>query len=173
VSTYVNVSGGPSGLFPQFSKQAPFCAAEQPFQTQVKLSGVFPLPWNLVTSATYQTIVYPQDFYGTFGGILATRSFTSAEIAPSLGRQLSTGASTALQMIPASDLYGDRMHQIDWRLTRNFNLWGGRIQPQLDIYNLFNDNPVLALNNTYGPLWQQPTQILLGRVIKFGVQASF
>jgi hypothetical protein len=173
MSTYVNVSGGPSSVFPQFSTAAPFCAAAQPFQTQVKLSGVLPLRWNFVTSATYQSLVYPQDFYGTFGGILAARAFTNAEIVPSLGRNLSTGSSAVLQMVPASSLYGDRLHQIDWRITRNFNVRGGRIQPQLDLYNLLNANPVLAMNNTYGPLWQQPTQILLGRVIKFGVQANF
>lgn len=172
-SRYVNVSGGASSLFTQFSTQAPFCSASQPFQTQAKLSGVYPLPLGFVTSATYQTIIYPQDFYGAFGGILAARAFTSAEIQPSLGRPLSTGPSTTLQMIPASSVYGDRMHQIDWRLTRNFNIGGGRIQPQLDIYNVFNDNAVLTMNNTYGAQWQRPTQILLGRVIKFGIQANF
>src|SRR5262249_7212119 len=113
MSTYVNVSGGASAAFTQFSTQAPFCAAKAPFLAQVKVSGVLPLPWNFMTSATYQTIRYPQDFYGAFAGILAARSFTSAEIQPSLGRPLSTGASTTLQMIPASSVYGDRLHQID------------------------------------------------------------
>lgn len=174
LSTYVSVSGSPSGSFPQFSTQAPYCAASQPFQTQVKLSGMYPLPWKFLTSATYQSVLNPQDFYGTFGGILAARAFTNAEIAPSLGRNLSGGAqSTVLQMVPASDLYGDRLHQIDWRLTRNFSWRGGTIQPQLDVYNLLNANPVLQVNNTYGPNWQQPTQILLGRVFKFGIQANF
>jgi hypothetical protein len=76
-------------------------------------------------------------------------------------------------MIPASDLYGDRLHQIDWRLTRNFRWFGGTFQPQLDVYNLLNANPVLTMNNTYGTQWQRPTQILLGRVVKFGLQATF
>jgi hypothetical protein len=172
-STYVNTSGGASSSFVQFATQAPFCDATSPFLAQVKLSAVLPLPWNFLTSATYQTIRQPQDFYGTFGGILAARAFTSAEIAPSLGRPLSNGASTVLQMIPASTVYGDRMHQVDFRLTRNIYIGHGKIQPQLDIYNLLNANPVLSLNNTYGALWQQPTSILLGRVIKFGVQANF
>ncbi len=35
------------------------------------------------------------------------------------------------------------------------------------------DNSVLTLNNTYGPLWQQPITIVQGRVIKFGLQADF
>jgi hypothetical protein len=41
------------------------------------------------------------------------------------------------------------------------------------MYNLFNANPVLALNNTFGPQWQRPTQILQGRLLKFGVQVDF
>jgi hypothetical protein len=173
MSTFVSVSGTAPAAFTQFSTQAPFCAARSPFLPQIKLSGVLPLPWNFMTSATYQTIRYPQDFYGTFGGILAARSFTSAEIQPSLGRPLSTGASTVLQMIPASSVYGDRLQQIDLRVTRNFHFRGGTLQPQLDIYNLLNANPVLTLNNTYGANWQQPTSVLLGRVFKFGFQATF
>ena len=28
---------------------------------------------------------------------------------------------------------------------------GPRVQAQFDIYNLFNDNPVISMNNTFGP----------------------
>jgi hypothetical protein len=172
-SPYVGVSSNPLAAWRQFSTAAPYCSSAPPFQTQLKLAAVFPLPLGFSTSASFQSIRYPQEFYGAFGGILAARSFTSAEIAPSLGRPLSTGGSTPLQMIPAATVFGDRIHQIDWRLTRTFRMGKGRFQPQLDIFNLTNDNGVLTLNNTYGGLWQQPTSILAGRVIKFGIQADF
>ena len=171
---YVSVTGSPSTALAQFAKTTPYCESAAPFQTQVKLSGVYPLPWNFVTSATFQSIAYPQEFYGTFGGILATRAFTNAEIAPSLHRNLAGGAQSAvLQMLPASSMFGDRLNQIDWRITRRFSWGSGKIQPQLDIYNLTNNNAVVALNNTYGASWQQPIQILAGRVVKFGFQATF
>ena len=47
----------------------------------------------------------------------------------------------------------------------------------VDVYNLFNANTVLALNNRYSStgvnLWQQPTSILAGRIFKFGVQFDY
>ena len=48
-----------------------------------------------------------------------------------------------------------------------------RVQALVDVYNLFNANPVLALNNTFGPQWQRPTQILQGRLLKLGFQIDF
>ena len=48
-----------------------------------------------------------------------------------------------------------------------------RIEPQFDIYNAFNASPILAVNNTYGSAWRTPTQILAGRLLKFGMQVTF
>lgn len=173
LNPYVAVSGAPSGTVNEFSRTDPYCKSAHPFQTQVKLAGVYPLPWNVVTSFTYQSLVYPQEFYGGFGGILAGRSFTNAEISPSLDRNLTGASSTVLQMIPAASQFGDRLHQIDFRVTRRFTWNDLRIQPQLDLYNLTNANDVLTINSTYGARWLQPTAILLGRVVKFGVQVDF
>jgi hypothetical protein len=174
ISPYVGVTGAPSAAFTQFPKAAPFCSSLQPLQTQVKFAGVYPLPWDLVTSATFQSVLYPQDFYGTFAGILAARAYSNGEIAQNLGRNLSGNAqSSVVQMIPAGSVFGDRLYQVDWRLTRTFRWNGGRLQPQFDVYNLTNNNAVVTLNNTYGALWQQPIQILPGRLIKFGLQVTF
>jgi len=46
-------------------------------------------------------------------------------------------------------------------------------QGMVDLYNLFNASPVLALNTRYGTSWQQPLAILMGRFVKFGVQVDF
>jgi hypothetical protein len=43
----------------------------------------------------------------------------------------------------------------------------------IDLYHLFNANPVLTMNHRYGPAWQQPFIILSGRFVKLGVQADF
>ena len=44
----------------------------------------------------------------------------------------------------------------------------GRLQAAFDLYNLFNDNPVISMNNTFGSAWQRPTVIQVGRLAKFG-----
>jgi hypothetical protein len=43
-----------------------------------------------------------------------------------------------------------------------------RIQPMLDVYNALNAAPVLAYNNTFGPEWLRPTDVLQGRLVKVG-----
>jgi hypothetical protein len=71
-------------------------------------------------------------------------------------------------------VFGDRLNQVDMRLSKSFQLPGSRrVQALVDLYNMLNANPVLAQNNNFGPLWQRPTQILQGRLLKLGVQIDF
>jgi hypothetical protein len=48
-----------------------------------------------------------------------------------------------------------------------------RLQGNLDVFNVVNSNTVLAVNQTYGASWLQPTQILPGRMLKLGFQVDF
>jgi hypothetical protein len=86
-----------------------------------------------------------------------------------------TGGTRAatLSILPPGTFYEGRMFQLDFRMTKNFRVKRGRVQPQFDIYNLFNDNTVMTQNTAFGPRWRQPTSILQGRTFKFGVQADF
>jgi len=43
----------------------------------------------------------------------------------------------------------------------------------VDFYNLFNANPILTQNNTYGSAWQNVTMFLKGRLMKVGAQITF
>jgi hypothetical protein len=145
-----------------------YCRTSPPFQTQVKLLGSYPLPWNLVASATFQNVPGPQ--------ITASFPVRSADIAPSLGRNLAAGATAtySAQLIAPGTMYGDRLNQLDARLTKTFRFSGSRrIQALFDFYNLLNVGPVLVLNTAYGAAWQTPTAILPGRLFKLGVQLDF
>ena len=157
------------------SPQLQFCKYSLPFrgQTQIKFNGVYPLPWNLQASAVFQNLPgFP---------VTATRSFSNAEIAPSLGRNLSscptvTGACTstaAVILLEPNTKFEDRLTQLDVRLTKSFQLGPRRLNGMFDIYNLFNANTVLTENGTYGPTWTRPTEILAGRLFKFSVQSDF
>jgi hypothetical protein len=145
------------------------CDIRPPFLPQVKLYGAYPLPWwGLQASATFQTSPGPN--------ITAQYTATNAQIAPSLGRNLAAGpnGTATVQLIPAQQIFGERLFQTDVRLAKTFKIPGGpRVQGQVDLYNLFNGNPVILQNNTYGPFWQQPTVVQVGRLLKFGVQLNF
>jgi hypothetical protein len=145
------------------------CRTAPPFQTQIKVLGVYPLPWaGIQTSATYQSLPGPQ--------ITASRVYTNAEVRGSLGRDLSSGANgtVTVPLIAPGTMFGDRMNQLDFRVSKIFRMPGNRrIQANLDLFNALNGSSVLAQNNTYGPSWLRPTNIIQGRLVKFGGQFDF
>ena len=145
-----------------------YCDAKPPYQTQIKLSGSYPLPWNFKVSAAFQSVPGPQ--------ITASNTVRSADIAPSLGRNLAAGANatTTVQLIAPGALYNDRLNQIDARLTRTFPLARSRrLQGQLDFYNLLNVGTALGQNNTYGTTWQKPSQTMDGRMFQLSANLTF
>ncbi|MEQ1869370.1 MAG: TonB-dependent receptor [Vicinamibacterales bacterium] len=145
-----------------------YCDIRPPFLTQGKFYGAYPLPvWGLQASATFQTTQGPE--------VTAAYTARNTEIAPSLKRNLSAGANgtAVVALIPSGTQYGERLYQTDFRLMRYFNVGHGKLQAQFDIYNLFNDNPIIAQNNTFGSAWQRGTVIQVGRLVKFGAQFTF
>jgi outer membrane receptor protein involved in Fe transport len=149
-----------------------FCRVVPPLLTQFKFLGVYPLPWAFTASATFQSVPGIN--------ISANASILNSQIAPSLGRNLAACGALAnctqtvtVSLIEPSTIFGDRLNQLDARITRRFSVNRLRMQAQFDIYNLMNANPVLAMNTTFGANWQQPTVILPGRLFKFGAQFDF
>jgi hypothetical protein len=107
---------------------------------------------------------------------LATYTATSAQIAPSLGRQLSAGATAtaSIPLILPNSVYNEGWNrQLDFRVSRTFKFGRTSILPALDVYNLFNASPVLAVNSAYGPAWQNVTSLLGARVAKLGLEVKF
>ena len=150
-----------------------YCDVRPPFQPNIKALIVYPLPWGVQASATYQGLPGPM--------ILANAAIGNAAIAPSLGRNLSacpaTGTCTStvsVSLIPPGTVYGDRLNQVDVRFSKSISLAGSRrVQGMVDVYNMLNGSAVLSQNNTFGAAWQRPTQILQARLVKFGVQFDF
>jgi len=143
--------------------------------TELKLSGSYPLPvWGLQASATFQNL----------DGIplSATYVATNAEVATSLGRNLAacpavTGAcnqtATLSGLVRPSSVREKRNSQLDVRLSKAMTVRRVRLVPRLDVYNLFNAATVLNINNRLGTSYLTPTDVLGGRIIKFGGQVDF
>lgn len=148
------------------SPEKRFCHVTPKFLADVKLSVSYPLPfWEMQLSGTIQSSPGPE--------ITASRAVPSSEVQQSLGRPLSSGSTRTVALVEPGTLYGDRLNQLDLRVAKAVRANRTTIRAMLDLYNLFNANPVLAQNNTYGPRWQQPLTILPGRLVKFGVQVDF
>ena len=137
-------------------------------EAQLKLFGNYPLPWwGLQVSGTFQSLPGPT--------VAANQRYTSAQIAPSLGRPLSAGATgtVSIAVLAPNTLYEPRFSQTDLRVTKMIRIQKLRAQAQFDAYNVFNSSAVLGVNGTYGATWRQPSTILGARLLKFGVQLDW
>ncbi|HEV3061323.1 MAG TPA: carboxypeptidase-like regulatory domain-containing protein [Vicinamibacterales bacterium] len=152
---------------------AGYCSYTVPWsaQTQLKLFGAYPLRWGLQVSGTFQNLAGPQ--------VTASHTFTNAQIFPSLGRNLSSGANgtVSVALLPPYSQFEPRFNQVDLRLTKAVVLGRARALLAIDGYNLFNSAAVLATNGTYagttGGSWLTPTAILGARLMKLGLQLDW
>jgi hypothetical protein len=145
-----------------------FCHQVNTNQTQVKFAGNYPLPWwGIDASATYQN--------NPGLTINATRAFSRVEARPSLGRNLNDATVTVPIMLPFTQ-FGDRISQLDLRLSKRIMIGRARLRGQFDVYNVFNAGTILGESTDYGSngsSWQRPTSIIGGRLLKFGATFEF
>ena len=148
------------------------CETQNPYQHRFKLSGVYTLPWDFQVSAVAQFLPGPN--------YIANAQYTSAQIAPSLGRPLSGNVqNVTINLLPIYDEFlDDRINQFDLRFTKVFRMaYQTRLQANFDIYNAFNSSAVLTVNSTYNRTgtnnWLQPNQILDARMLKLSLQLDF
>jgi hypothetical protein len=143
------------------------CDVRPPWQPQIKFLASYPVPYGVQIGVGFQSLPGPQ--------ITASYTATNAQIAPSLGHNLSSGANgtATLQIIPPGTMYGDRAQELDISFRKVFPVGRGRILGTADVFNILNWSDVLTYNTTYGPAWLRPTSILSARWLKLGVQVDF
>ena len=142
-------------------------------QTQVKFHATVPLPYDFAVSAIFQSTAGE-----TFS---ANRSFSNAEIIPSLGRPLGRGTRASIPLVAEQELFLPRRSQLDLRLTKRLPLGDQlALDASLDIYNAFNANDVMRVISTFGGAWLRPLRnsyaggaILTGRLLQLSGRLSF
>jgi hypothetical protein len=145
------------------------CEVTPPWQAAYSGLVTVGLPLGIDVAATYRSRPGPE--------ILANLSVANKDIANGSVRFLNpartgfSGGSATVSLLAPGNTYGERMQVTDLRLSWGKKLWGSsRALVTLDIANLFNENTILSQTNTYGSNWLRPGEVLLGRVIKPGVQ---
>jgi hypothetical protein len=160
-----------------------FCDNRPPFQSDFKVGMSYTLPWAISAAAVIQNIAgAPICFNVGLAGCLIYYVAPDSQIAPSLGRHLSacgtvTVGCTAFQLVTMAEpntIFEDRATQIDLRFSKRFPLGGRtRVLGKADVYNLLNRSAVARQVFTYGPAYGTPTEVMGGRLFKFGATVEF
>jgi hypothetical protein len=151
--------------------QPQHCAIQEDWLTQLKLMGVYTVPRiDVMVSGTYQNMPGPV--------IAANFVANNALVQPSLGRPLTGGANTTIDIIQPGTMYGDRINQLDLRFSKIFRFTGTRKATfNVDLANALNADTVVTELYGYNPAnplaWRRPNEILQARFVKFGVQLDF
>jgi hypothetical protein len=161
------VLGGaaPTGTLPlaiAASQSATFCHTETPFLTTYKAVAAYTFPYGVRVSGTFGNSPGPV--------ILANQIYTG--VLPSLGRPFFAGQST-VNVVEPGTMYGDRLNQVDLRLSKLLNVGTGRLDLNVDIYNAFNSSAILTQQNTYGATWQNALTVIQPRFVKFSARWDF
>jgi hypothetical protein len=140
---------------------------------QIKLNGSIPLPAGFNVSAIFQNTAGP-----TYN---ATYAATTAEILPSLGRNLAGGTRTAnVPLIAPFTQFEARRSQLDFRSSKVFQIGRYRVRGNFDVYNMLNGASILGVNSNFGPEWRRPqsgggsnSAILDARIIQLSADLTF
>jgi hypothetical protein len=146
------------------------CKINNPFQTNVRASGSYTIPWVDVLAG----VVFASR---PGGAILANLNvpFAAAVWEPtsSPGRAgqpfngigttggtngLGGVATQTVNLLDTGDLYGERQNNWDLTLRKNFRFAGKRANIGVDVYNIFNDDAATTYVNTYTAAYDAATR---------------
>jgi hypothetical protein len=144
-----------------------YCHQETGFIPQYKALASYTLPWyGIRVAGTLQSIPGPallaQNIYNNNNRVTST----------TLGRPF-TLAQANTNLLSPGDGYGDRLNQIDLRLTKIVDVGKGRLDLNVDFYNAFNSDAVITEISAFGPAFRRPTTVIQPRFVKFAARWDF
>jgi Carboxypeptidase regulatory-like domain len=154
------------------------CDREYPYRPDVKVSGSYTLPFDILIAGTYQFTRGVQTG-GAGPSIQANWAVTSAVANPIIGRNWTGTASRTIQLIREGQEYGEHnLNQIDLRASKRVGFGRYRLRVDFDVYNVLNSSWPYTVSSTYSTspttsTWLRPTNVLQSRFFKLGAQFSF
>ncbi len=110
------------------------------------------------------------------GAFAANYTVPASAVTPQLGRPLAGNpANVTVNILEPYAQLGERINEIDLRLSKVLRFGRTRANIGVDIYNLLNSDAALSYNQTFianGP-WLTPTSAMLARFAKISAQIDF
>jgi hypothetical protein len=169
----------------------PACRPHTRWDTNVRGSVAYTIPWaDILVSSIFQyrpgielnanmTVTKDQVTWEPDSASRATQPCTGAQ-AGQTGCFVTSGSTTANFQSPAGpgDLYSEGYTIFDLKFAKNIRFGRKRVNVGLDVYNLFNNDAIRGISETYpgttaGVAWSTPTILLSPRFARFSVQLDF
>ena len=155
-----------SGFLPQFKAIASYVIPKVDVQVSTTFTSKPGIQVNINGTPT-----------GVVGGSLgANYTVASSVIAQFLGRPLAGNTPNAtVDLIQPGTLYGDRVNELDFRVSKILRFGRTKLLLGVDVYNALNSSAVLAYNQAFiaSGAWLTPTQVLSARFAKVSAQFDF
>lgn len=102
-------------------------------------------------------------------GLPQTRTYpVTTAIVPNL-----TQVTQNVQVVERGEYRFPWVNLLDLRLAKVFRANGRRIEPTVDVFNVFNNNAVTAAVQTVGASLGRPSAIVMGRLVRVGGRVTF
>jgi hypothetical protein len=160
--------GNPTRSFTAASRPLERCEQNNGWRTGVTGLASYTIPKiDVLVSGTYQN--QP--------GTQLDANYNTPVSATNLGRPFTGATFRNYNIVPAGEVYIERLNQIDFRVAKVLRFGGARTSINFDLYNITNSNSVLTENATFvlapSTAWRTPQSILLPRLFKISAQLDF
>jgi len=123
-----------------------------------KLSGVYDFPFDIKASGTMQHFTgFPED---------TTVLVTSATVPL-------TQVTQSLRVEPRGTTRLPDVRLVDLSVKKLIRAGRSRIEPGVDLFNVFNVAPIQLRIAQLGPTYGRPSSILPGRILRFSLNMGF
>jgi hypothetical protein len=149
-----------------------------PWLTQIKLSGVIPLPFNIQTGIGFQT--YKRFLNAsTQWQITPTTRYAADCLGPCtpgafVNPTMAVATMNVPLVAPGTEL-SDRINLLDINIGRWMRIANVRVQPEIAIFNALNSLAVYGVRsaNYLTTSYMQPSTILQPRITRIGMQVKW
>jgi len=126
---------------------------------QIRTGGAYILPYDVQISGALRTAT----------GLPLNRNYTVGRtIVPNL-----TQVSQVVRLVPRGTYRLDRYDILDLRFSKIFRFGGATVEGIADLFNVLNNNSTTGEVEAVGSSLGRPSEIVDGRLLRFGVQVKF
>lgn len=124
----------------------------------IKLSGSYKAPYGMLASAVVQ---HYTGFPETTTVVVGASTVTLTQVTQSV--VVEPRGTTRLPDV----------NLLDFNVKKRFKTGRFSAEPVVEVFNLLNSNAIQARTTVLGPAYGRASNIVLGRMVKFGVNANF